>query len=379
MKQYKDLLNYILENGSQKEPARDNMPTTTSVFGYQLRHNLADGFPILTGKEMVFKNIVVELLWFLRGNNNIKYLVDNGFRYWNEDAYNYYINVLEKLNTRMRAGSLKPIKAGVNVLTGKRLCEPHKADYYSPFTLEEFISKIKSTNHDNLPKVGNYTLGDTGYQYPKVWRDFEGTDQIDELITSLVNNPLSRRHIITSINPSKTSEVALYWCHAMVQFNCRPISLLKRVAWDENNNPGDRNWELLAQDITLDLDRYLDELNIPKYYLDCQMYQRSADVFLGVPYNIASYALLTHLIADVVNMVPGEYIHTFGDVHIYENHREQVKQYLESPTYTLPKLRVTIPESLSEYGVMGLKPEMFTLENYQHGPMIKAKLSTGLK
>lgn len=327
MKQYHDLLQHILDNGVIKESGRENMPNTLSVFGYQMRFNLQDGFPMVTTKNVSFKNIVVELLWFLRGDSNIKYLVDNGCNIWNEDAYNYY---------KKRGGLL---------------------------SFEEFVDSI-----GKRCGVSGLTLGNTGEQYPRLWRKWvaqsmftpdagyqeEYIDQIQDLIEDLVNNPMSRRHIISAWNPSTLNNMALPACHSFVQFNVRKIDGVQ--------------------------------------YLDCQLYQRSADTVLGVPYNIASYALLTHIIAKICNMEVGDFVHTIGDAHIYENHIDAVKEQLSRnpDLYGLPNIEFTdwfnsvdvyTPNfDLSEY-FEALEIRDFKLKNYQHYPKLlnPTPLNTGLK
>jgi thymidylate synthase len=351
MRQYLTLLEEIKKKGALKPAAREGMPGTLSLFGYQFRHDLAEGFPLLTTKKMAWKNIVTELLWFLRGDTNIKYLVDNGCNIWNEDAYNYYLKVCKQYNKEVK------------------------------FKFNDFVEQVKDGYPVVMSDVG-YKLGDCGFQYGKVWRDWEGEpylpsiDQIANVIKSLKETPESRRHIVTAIDPAHDKDLALYWCHAMFQFNCRPIS-----AWY-------KNWYLdtvLKFDLRLsEVEAKYEELNLPKYYLDCQLYQRSADVVLGVPFNIASYALLTHIIAKIVNMVPGEFIHTFGDVHIYENHMDAVEEQLKREPRSLPILKLSedvnwenAPRDLK--GLHYLDTGHFRLDNYDPYPKIEAKLSTGLK
>lgn len=371
MKQYLDLLQTIKEKGTYKPAAREGMPGTQSLFGYQFRHNLADGFPLLTTKKMFWKGVVIELLWFLRGDTNIKFLVDNGVNIWNEDAYNYYLK-----KKKQHEGE-----------------EPH---LNPPYTFENFINAVKILgNKGTWPNYmsGGYEVGDTGFQYGRVWRNWEKTfkssegtvgvafiDQIKNLIEGLKKSPESRRHIVTAIDPSHDNDLALYWCHAMFQFNCRPLTLLQRsYVWD-------KDW------VWIDTDnynhKYFDSLNIPKYYLDCQLYQRSADAVLGVPFNIASYALLTELIARMCNMIPGEFIHTFGDVHIYDNHKDAVEEQLKRTPSELPKLNmlnlISIDDGTNCYSDLDLLLSKvshldFQLENYNPLPSIKAELSTGLK
>lgn len=329
MKQYHDHLQRILEFGSPKGKSRNGLPETISLFGYQNRYDLQKGFPILTTKKIDFKNIVVELLWFLRGDNNIRYLLDHSVNIWNEDAYNYYC----------------------------KLCD---RDNINKYTFEDFIHKVQSGNSIDGYHPFNYTLGNCGHQYGITWTDFGSeVDQIQKVVSTLTNTPDSRRHIVTAIDPIMDHDLALYWCHSMFQFNTRAISC--------------------------------PEENGPKYFLDCQLYQRSADMFLGVPYNITSYCLLTHIIAKLVNMIPGNFIHTFGDSHIYNNHLDQVEEILtrDYNRFELPKLTFSgrFSANLASYHehpalywfIGNLSYEDFILENYQSYPPIKAKLNTGMR
>lgn len=394
MKQYLKLLKDIQEDGTYKAAARENMPGTKSLFGAQLRFDLQEGFPLLTTKKMFWKGVVVELLWFLRGDTNIKYLVDNGVNIWNEDAYNYYLK------------QCKDIQLLPNY-KGQKL--------YQKYTFEEFVDTIKSYDENTLkviskdiPIESSYTLGDCGFQYGKVWREWEGglnfnkkneddedwikIDQIKNVIESIKNNPTSRRHIVTAIDPSNDSDLALYWCHAMFQFNCRPLTYDERLSqyMRGNNTYNPTNEEIAIsagknKGIEGEME-HMDLAGVPKYYLDCQLYQRSADVFLGVPFNIASYALLTEMIAKICNMVPGEYIHTFGDVHIYDNHKDAVKEQLSREPSELPKLKLNndmIPPLKEgqevELYFEDFEMSDFKIEGYSPQPAIKAELSTGMK
>ena len=251
---------------------------TISVFGYQTRFNLSEGFPLVTTKKLYLRAIIQELLWFLKGETNIKYLNDNNVSIWDEWAD--------------EQGNLGPV-------------------------------------------------------YGKQWRSWMGLDgkvhdQISEVIRLLKTSPDSRRIIVSAWNVGELSEMALMPCHVLFQFNTEPLSLKERLDafWYAPEHAGVRGFacdpeEYGYNDIEEDM---LDECGIPKYRLSCQLYQRSADSFLGVPFNIASYALLTHMVAQVVNMVPGEFIHTFGDLHIYSNHLEQVKEQLSRELRPLPKL-----------------------------------------
>lgn len=263
MKQYHDLLRHILDNGTSKS---DRTGTgTISVFGYQMRFDLNDGFPLLTTKKLHVKSIIYELLWFLKGDTNIKYLTDNGVRIWNEWA------------------------------------------------------------DDN---------GDLGPVYGKQWRSWSGpdgtvTDQISELIHTLKTNPDSRRMIVNAWNVGELKQMALTPCHCLFQFY------------------------------------------VADGRLSCQLYQRSADTFLGVPFNIASYALLTIMIAQVCGLKPGEFVHTFGDVHLYNNHLEQARVQLTRIPKSLPVMHIN-PEVKS---IFDFRYEDFTLTDYYPDPHIKADVS----
>jgi len=344
MKKYLDLLETILENGILKEEARTGMPNTISIFGEQLRFDLSEGFPLLTTKPMFFRGIVVELLWFMKGDTNIKFLVDNRCNIWNEDAYNYY---------------LKKCKESYFIMDQSIEEGP---DGFYPLCFDMFIEEIKNTEGVvTCLKDKNYTFGDCGEQYGKLWRkwskgnqyEFEGeftpseeVDQLKELLEGLEKNPMSRRHIITAWNPATLDDMALNACHVLVQFNCRPLTWEQKLEWAKRNINPDYFENLYITELASS-DR------CPKYYLDCQLYQRSADVVLGVPFNIASYALLTMIISKVVNMVPGDFIHTFGDVHIYESHIEAVKEQIQRKPMELSKLNINTEFWATESGSCG--------------------------
>jgi thymidylate synthase len=343
---------------------------------------------------MFWKGIVTELLWFLKGDTNIKYLVDNGVNIWNEDAYNYYYDKSPAKNNDGEEQNI--ILQPVSLKENSRNPSPKNVDSYSMFQFDEFISMIKNTPKEELPTYEGYTLGDCGYQYGRVWRAWEGykgnwgtdgvhkvlifgylqekIDQIANVINSLKTSPEGRRHIVTAIDPAHQDDLALYWCHALFQFNCRPLTEDERLAW------ADREYNKR----NIGPDRYYQLDQRPKYYLDCQLYQRSADAVLGVPFNIASYALLTHIIAKIVNMVPGEFIHTFGDVHIYDNHWDAVEEQLSREPRALPTLKFSelmqwdkATDDLTGFFDACGEWE-FDLEGYNPHPAIKAELSTGL-
>lgn len=380
MKQYHEHLKVILEQGTPKDPERGQEFGTLSLFGYQNRYKLSEGFPILTTKKVSFKNIVVELLWFLRGDTNIKYLVDNGVNIWNDDAYEYYLKY---------CGNFKEGIPHTSII--QHIPVHEKDPSFRTFTQEEFLNQIKKGDlgHDR-----NYKLGDCGYQYGKVWRDWgapiinkdgiksqKEVDQIKNIINRLKTSPGSRRHIITAVDPAHDTELALYWCHALFQFNTRKLTLQERYNIYLKSEKSD---DFIFGGSSEQAHKDYDKIGIPSYYLDCQLYQRSADMFLGVPYNISSYALLIHIIAKICNMIPGDFIHTFGDSHIYDNHKEQVQTLLDRDynKYKLPT--VIVPEYLNDNRsldeiINDLEPEHFKLEEYESYPAIKADLVTGLK
>lgn len=416
MEQYHNLLRQILLVGTHKPAARKNMPGTISLFGHQMRFDFNDGFPILTTKKIKFEHIVAELLWFLRGDSNIKFMVDNNCNIWNQDAYNYYVKLYKEV-------------------TG----------FDTALSLDRFIDHIKKGELDGSSLAGpkynlGYRLGDTGHSYPVEWRKWDGisrdvvsltmpdtpegiedlrkkwqralkestgcaivtdkkyrqpqfkpttihkrVDQISNVLSKLFNSPEGRRIIITPINPVYENDVALYWCHGPVQFNCRPMTATQRTRFFPED------------EVTFETDKEIhdiaNERGYPKYFLDCHFYQRSADVFLGVPYNISSYGLLTCLFAKMTNMVPGTLIHSFGDVHIYDDHRDVVDEILtRNPAkYALPKLTFSDNiQSLINENVYKVDSDSldqffnrvsiddFALDSYQSYPRLKAKLSTGL-
>lgn len=291
MQQYLDQLQYILDHG---EVRKDRTGTgTISVFGMQTRYDLRDGFPLMTTKKMFIRPIAEELLWFIKGDTNIKYLVDRNVRIWNEWPYEAF----------------------------------KKSDDYNGETLEEFVAKIKEDD-DFAKKHGNL-----GPVYGAQWRNFnyQGVDQLAKLIDGLKNNPFSRRHIISAWNPIQVDEMALPPCHTLMQFY----------------------------------------VSSDKKYLSCQLYQRSADMFLGVPFNIASYALLTCMIAQVCGYEPKEFVHTTGDTHIYLDHVDVVKTQIQRTPKKKPRL-VLNPEVKS---IFDFKIEDIKIEDYVSDGKLAGKVS----
>ncbi|MBC1573488.1 thymidylate synthase [Listeria booriae] len=313
MKQYLDLEKFVLENGTQKG---DRTGTgTISTFGYQMRFDLAEGFPIMTTKRVPFKLVVSELLWFLHGDTNIRYLLEHNNNIWNEWAFERWVASSEYTGPDMTDFGLRAEQD-----------EAFKAVY-----LEEMASFKSRILADD---VFASKYGELGNIYGKQWREWrtstgETIDQLADLIEMIKTNPNSRRLIVSAWNPEDVPTMALPPCHTLFQFY------------------------------------------VADGKLSCQLYQRSADIFLGVPFNIASYALLTHLIARETGLDVGEFVHTMGDAHLYNNHIEQVKEQLSRTPRALPKLLLSDkPASIFDFDVADI-----TLEGYDPHPAIKAPIS----
>lgn len=351
MKQYLELLDNIIHNGVEKESGRENMPNTIGISKADISMNMSDGFPLLTTKKMYFKGIFHELIWFLGGETNIRYLVDNNVNIWNGDAYRWYL----------------------------KTCKDNNIDVYY-HTIEEFVNAIinniiefgdKDYNDDffkhlnQLHDVG-YFLGDLGKVYGYQWRNQNGVDQVQEVLNGLKSNPYSRYHIIDGWNKADFSEMALPPCHLLYQFIVRPLSLEER-----------RN---LVPDSTPNLLTHIDFdcINIPKFYLDLNMYQRSVDTALGCPYNIASMSLLLILFAKASNMVTGVANWVGGDTHLYVTHINAAKEQLDREPYKLPKLEI-LKEINNLDDILSLSLDDVKIIDYKSHPTIKFELFTGLK
>jgi thymidylate synthase len=318
-KQYTDLLQDILDNGVTKG---DRTGTgTLSVFGRQIRHKMSDGFPLLTTKKMPFKTIVTELLWFLRGDTNIKYLVDNDCHIWDGDAYKNYTNYpLATIQDHHTNLLYQNRDKGWCRLNGRSIVSPHPTRH---LTQEEFINKIKTD--DGFAKK----WGELGPIYGRMWRMFdedtyEGIDQIANLINDLKTNPDSRRLLVTAWHPGYNQHSVLPPCHYGFQVYTRELIDDERARLMDKiygiKKPEDRLMPWLRKDI--------DDANIPTRAISLMWNQRSVDTFLGLPFNIASYGLLLEIIAKAVNMVPDELIGNLGDTHLYSNHVEQAKEQI---------------------------------------------------
>ncbi|EAC3856572.1 thymidylate synthase [Listeria monocytogenes] len=313
MKQYLDLEKYVLENGTQKG---DRTGTgTISTFGYQMRFDLQEGFPIMTTKRVPFKLVVSELLWFLHGDTNIRYLLQHNNNIWNEWAFERFVKSDDYKGEDMTDFGLRAER------------DPAFKEVY-----QAEMEKFKTRIIEDEAFATKY--GELGNIYGKQWREWktsqgETIDQLADLIEMIKTNPNSRRLIVSAWNPEDIPNMALPPCHSLFQFY------------------------------------------VADGKLSCQLYQRSADIFLGVPFNIASYALLTHLIAREVGLEVGEFIHTMGDAHLYNNHIEQVKEQLSRTPHKLPKLVLSDkPATIFDFDVADI-----SLDGYNPDPAIKAPIS----
>ena len=300
MKQYLDLMRHIRDNGVRKE---DRTGTgTLSIFGHQMRFDLREGFPLVTTKKVHLKSIIHELLWFIQGDTNIRYLVQNGVNIWNDWPFQSWL---------------------------RQVGQDDKFPMYTPEWREQkklFVERVKADEQF----AAQY--GELGPVYGHQWRNFEGVDQLSQIVEDIKTNPDSRRLIVSAWNPKDIPVMAksgLPPCHTLFQF-------------------------------------YVTEGR-----LSCQLYQRSADVLLGVPFNIASYALLTLMIAQVVGLQPGDFVHTFGDAHLYSNHMEQVEEQLSREPHPLPVMSI----NSSATDLFSFKYDDFELKDYDPYPPISAPVA----
>jgi thymidylate synthase len=358
-KQYQSLLQDILDNGVSK---KDRTGTgTISVFGRQIRHKMSEGFPLLTTKKMAWKTMVVELLWFLRGDTNIKFLVDNNCHIWNGDAYKNYTNYpLATIHDHHTNILYQNRDKGWCMLNGRSMVSPHPTRHLSQ---EDFINKIKTD--DEFAKK----WGDLGPVYGKQWRSWnDNIDQISDLIKQLKENPDSRRLLLSAWNPSELDQMVLPPCHYGFQVYTRGLSLEERLqVW--NIKFGFTNEEQKNQ---FDPNVHLDTHGVPTRAISLMFNMRSTDVGLGLSFNLSSYGLLLMMIAKQVNMVPEELIYNGGDVHLYLNHIEPIKEQLTREPYELPTVKISnsVVNDISEYTL-----DDIILENYQSHPTIKMQLS----
>lgn len=310
---YLNLVQHILDNGVKKE---DRTGTgTISIFGHQMRFDLSKGFPLLTTKRVPFKLVASELLWFIKGDTNIRYLLQNNNHIWDEWAFKKWVESDDYDGPDMTNFGLRAAE---------------DVEFAKVLEAQMSVFNEKVINDDEFAKK----FGDLGPVYGKQWRSWptakgETLDQLKKVIDQIKTNPDSRRLIVTAWNPAEVDDMALPPCHAFFQFY------------------------------------------VAEGKLSCQLYQRSADVFLGVPFNIASYALLTHLIAHECGLEVGEFVHSFGDTHIYLNHLQQINEQLSREPKELPTLKMNTDKT----SIFDMDLEDITIENYQPHPSIKAPIA----
>lgn len=367
-KQYLELVSKIINTGFKKS---DRTGTgTISIFSHELRFDLREGFPLLTSKKVFTKAVIHELIWFLRGDTNIKYLIDNGVHIWDGDAYKFYEK--NTPNRHVSGSGSDPMnqfmswKGENDPLSGYPILER--------LTKEEFINRIKTD--DNFAKK----WGDLGPIYGKQWRRWGGlkvektsgsglvepylryvpteVDQIKNIVNGLKTDPDSRRLIVSAWNLGEMEEMVLPPCHNFFQCWTRKMSLEERSEFLGKIDPIDLTY------------RKLDSLRTPDRYISMKVNIRSNDIFLGNPFNIASYAILLHLLAKEVNMAPLELVISIGDAHIYQNHIDACKIQLQNETYPLPKLELN-----PNCSIFNLEYEDIKIVGYQSAPSIKAELS----
>jgi thymidylate synthase len=376
-KQYLQLVQDILDYGVEK---KDRTKTgTKSIFGYTIRHKMSDGFPLLTTKKMAWKQIVTELLWFLRGDTNIKYLVDNDCHIWDGDCFaNYYRNFEKYLNT-LPEGSEVEFIINKDKFINKIKTDDEFAKVWGelgPIYGKQWRN-WKKPNHLTGPCEDEYTtdLGFISKEEYEIEKDFYVIDQIANLINDLKTNPDSRRLMVSAWNVGELDQMILPPCHYSFQVYTRELSY------------NEREQIALQNPIIIELCKVhgpmtpkgWDDYNIPTRAISLMWNQRSVDVGLGLPFNIASYGLLLEIIAKITNMVPDELIGNLGDTHLYLNHIEPIKEQLTREPFELPKLvHMKTDEFWKEFDVSlfgHLDPTDFTLENYQSHPTIKLPLS----
>jgi thymidylate synthase len=363
-KAYQALLQDILDNGVEKT---DRTGTgTISVFGRQIRHKMSEGYPLLTTKKMAFKTMVTELLWFLRGDTNIKYLVDNGCHVWNGDAFKNYLSktneykgnwpdTIEEFINKIKTDDEFAKKWGeLGPIYGKQWRSWGRKNVTN-YNLENVKSSDKVKVMDLIHDGGDYSKYDVKVTYQN-----NSIDQIANLINDLKTNPDSRRLMVNAWNVGELDQMVLPPCHYGFQVYTRELSLEERVRYYETTF-GRLHFIPPSPDA-------LDARNIPTRAISLMWNQRSVDTFLGLPFNIASYGLLLEMIADEVNMVPDELIGNLGDVHLYKNHIEQAKEQITREPMELSTVHV-------RDGIFCSSINDVILENYQSHPTIKAPLS----
>lgn len=358
--QYLNLVQDIIKNGETKETRAG---ITRSVFGRQLRFNLKNGLPLLTTKKVYTNGIIHELIWFLKGDTNIKYLVDNNVHIWDDDAYRYYLELVEKNNKLFEI-----------------IGSPYKdIRYFEILTKEGFIDAVinekdcwfyldeKACFKSYYPNdyYIHYKYGDLGPVYGEQWRNWYGVDQIKKVIETLRTNPDDRRMVVSAWNVKELDKMALPPCHYSFQFYTKKMDILERMNWAAEHNLN--CWD----------EKSLDDNNVPSRKLSCMFHIRSNDVGCGTSFNWVSYAILTHMVAQCCNMEVDELIYDVGDAHIYENHIEQLHEQLKRNPhkYALPKLELN--QNVKE--IDDFRPYDIKIVGYKSYPAIKLKLNVGLE
>lgn len=385
-KVYLELLNDILDHGVEKSTRAGDV---YSVFGRQLRFDLKEGLPLLTTKKVFTKGIIHELLWFLQrpynshGSMNIEYLVRNGVHIWDDDAYRWFKQWIDEY-------IVKPVNVDYDFFVCVNDDEKDKKpafeywiegeskknnlEWLINISKQEFLElvlqkveiKVNVTKH-HCPI---YRFGDLGPIYGRQWRSFgySGVDQIQGIIDTLKTNPNDRRMLCLAFNPDQLDDMALPPCHVMMQFYTRELRHDERLKYLREN------YDLTDEEHNGMSGEYLDKYNVPRYGLNCMYTMRSNDIFLGCPFNITSYALLTNMIAKLVNMIPDEVIASLGDCHIYKAHIEAVKEQLQREgSNVVPKLVIHGDQKTID----DFRYEDFEIIDYNPDPPIKAPLLVG--
>jgi len=374
MKEYQDVLQDILDNGREKESGRENMPNTIGLsHATILMKDVSENFPLLTTKKMYWKGIVCELLWFLRGETNIKYLVDNNVNIWNGDAYRWYLKYCKTNDIEVYFNTIEKFVDFIKTITKTYYDSMNRLNY--ELRNVEKIDETLQEHLNNLARFG-YRVGDLGKVYGHQWRNQNGVDQVQDVFDDLKSNPYGRYKIIDGWNKRDFPEMALPPCHLLYQFIVRPMTVEER--WDLFQNV---EWNLplnMKDDSDETLHSVCDNHNIPKYFLDLNMYQRSCDTFLGVPFNIASMSLLLIVVAKANNMIAGDSFWIGGDTHLYVSHLDAVREQLSRTPTKLPT--VSINRRIETLGdICNLTLNDIVLKDYESQDAIKAELFTGLK
>ena len=355
MKQYKQLLQDIIDRGVWKE-ARQGI-RCLSLFAYPIEFNLQDGFPLLTMKKMFFKTIVKEWLWMFKGNTDASGLIENNVNVWNGDVYSKYKFQMQKWLTDDDMH---------NFMQWSDLDENDAIAIENIYSKEEFIDLLKKDR--TVREFWGKRIAPYGHNFRNWGIDPRshgtGIDQISNIIKAIKDNPYDRRHIISGWDPSTVYDFYLPQCHSlMIQFNCRPMNFMDRQHAYGNMN--------IEQKSALNMEALFDKEGVPKFYLDMFTYQRSCDTPLGVPFNIVQAGLMLSIFAQQTNMVPGKVTYVFGDVHIYENQLESVKEFLKREPKQLPLLALRKKDKIDHYDA-----EDFEILNYDPHPKFDFILTT---